>query len=155
MLADPHMWLSVMSSSLMNNVGRLCGLLVAAVLVTGCSSGQDLGLAEAGIARFRELMAAQQFGQIYSEAADDLKKATTEPELTRLLAAIDRKLGAVKSTEKNGWSVNYNPSGTSVTLKLKTEFERGTGAETFVYRITSGKALLAGYNINSTELITN
>jgi len=155
MLADPHMWLSVMSSSLMNNVGRLCGLLVAAVLVTGCSSGQDLGLAEAGIARFRELMAAQQFGQIYSEAADDLKKATTEPELTRLLAAIDRKLGAVKSTEKNGWSVNYNPSGTSVTLKLKTEFERGTGAETFVYRITSGKALLAGYHINSTELITN
>jgi hypothetical protein len=144
-----------MISFLMNNVGRLCGLLVAAVLVAGCSSGQDLALAEAGITRFRELMAAQQFGQIYSEAAADLKKATTEPELTRLLAAIDRKLGAVKGAEKNGWSLNYNPSGTSVTLKLKTQFERGTGAETFVYRITSGKALLAGYNINSTELITN
>jgi hypothetical protein len=38
---------------------------------------------------------------------------------------------------------------------LNTQFERGTGAETFVYRITSGKALLAGYNINSTELIIN
>ena len=139
----------------MSNVRRLCGLLVAAVLVAGCSSGQDLALAEAGITRFRELMAAQQFGQIYSEAADDLKKATTEPELTRLLAAIDRKLGAVKGTEKNGWSVNYNPKGTSVTLKLKTQFERGTGIETFVYRIASAKALLAGYHINSTELIIN
>jgi len=149
------MRLSVMMSSLMNDAGRWCGLLVAAVLVAGCSSGQDLALAEAGIARFRELMAAQQFGQIYSEAAGDLKKATTEPELTRLLAAIDRKLGAVKSTAKNGWSLNYNTSGTSVTLKLNTQFERGTGAETFVYRITSGKALLAGYHINSTELITN
>jgi hypothetical protein len=139
----------------MNNVYRLCGLLVAAVLGAGCSSGQDLALAEAGIARFRELMAAQQFGQIYSEAADELKKATTEAELTRLLSAIDRKLGTVKGTEKNGWSVNYNASGTSVTLKLKTQFERGTGAESFVYRITGGKALLVGYHINSTELITN
>jgi hypothetical protein len=139
----------------MINVCRLCGLLVAAVLVVGCSSGQDFALAEVGVTRFRELMAAQQFAQIYSEAAGDLKKATTEPELTRLLAAIDRKLGAVKGTEKNGWSVNYSASGTSVTLKLKTQFERGTGAETFVYRITSGKALLAGYHINSTELITN
>jgi hypothetical protein len=139
----------------MNNVYRLCGLLVAAVLVAGCSSGQELALAEAGIARFRELMAAQQFGQIYSEAADELKKATTEAELTRLLSAIDRKLGTVKGTEKNGWSVNYNASGTSVTLKLKTQFERGTGAESFVYRITGGKALLVGYHINSTELITN
>ena len=139
----------------MNNVYRLCGLLVAAVLVAGCSSGQDLALAEAGIARFRELMAAQQFGQIYSEAADELKKATTEAELTRLLSAIDRKLGTVKGTEKNGWSVNYKASGTSVTLKLKTQFERGTGAESFVYRITGGKALLVGYHINSTELITN
>ena len=113
----------------MNIVRRLCGLLVAAVLVAGCSSGQDLALAEAGIARFRELMAAQQFGRIYSEAADDLKKATTEPELIRLLAAVDRKLGAVKGAEKNGWSVNYKPSGTLVTLKLKTQFERGTGAK--------------------------
>jgi hypothetical protein len=140
---------------MMKSVRRLCSLLVAAVLVAGCSSGQDLALAEAGVTRFRELMAAQQFGQIYSEAADDLKKATTEPELTRLLAAIDRKLGAVKDATKSGWNLNYNPSGTSVTLKLKTQFERGTGVETFVYRIASGKALLAGYHINSTELITN
>ena len=51
--------------------------------------------------------------------------------------------------------MNYNSSGTSVTLKFKTQFERGTGAETFVYRVTGGKAPLASYHINSDDLITN
>jgi major membrane immunogen (membrane-anchored lipoprotein) len=139
----------------MNSVRRLCGLLVAALLIAGCSSSQDFDAAKAGIARFRELMAAQQFDQIYSEASDDLKKATTSQNLVRLLAAIDRKLGAVKSTQADGWKINYNPSGTTVQLGFKTQFEKGTGSETFVFRIAGGKALLSGYNITSNELITN
>jgi hypothetical protein len=138
----------------MTNFRQLCGLLIAAFLVTGCS-GQDLSLAQAEIERFRQLMAAQQFGQIYSEASDELKKTGGEQDLARLLAAIDRKLGPVKNAEKNGWNVNYATSGTSVTLKFNTQFERGTGAETFVYRIAGGKAQLAGYNITSSALLTN
>jgi hypothetical protein len=100
-------------------------------------------------------MAAQQFDQIYSEAADDLKKTTTDQAMTRLLSAVERKLGAVKSASRNAWSVNFNASGTSVTLKYKTAFEHGSGEETFAFRISGGKALLAGYHINSNELITN
>jgi hypothetical protein len=139
----------------MTSFRQLCGLLVAAFLVTGCSSGQDLNLAQAEIERFRQLMAAQQFGQIYSEASDELKKTAGEQDMVRLLTAIDRKLGPVKNAEKNGWNVNYATSGTSATLKFNTQFERGTGAETFVYRIAGGKAQLAGYNITSNALITN
>ena len=100
-------------------------------------------------------MAAQKFDQIYSEASDELKKTAVEQNMVRLPAAVDRKLGAVKNAAANGWSVNYAPSGASVTLKFKTQFERGSGDETFVYRIAAGKALLAGYHINSNELITN
>ena len=129
-------------------------LIVAAVLAA-CSVSKDFDLADTAIAHFRELMAAQKFEQIYSEAADDLKKATPEQNLTRLLAAIDRKLGAFKSAQSNGWNMNYNASGTTVTLTLKTQFEKGTGVETFVYRISGGKALLASYRINSDDLIVN
>jgi hypothetical protein len=134
---------------------QLWALILAAVFAASCSSGQDLATVEAEVARFRQSMAAQQFGQIYSEASDQLKKTMTEQELVRVLAAIDRKLGPVKDAKKNGWTVNYNTSGTSVTLKFKTEFDRGAEEETFVYRITGGKAQLVGYNINSTALITN
>jgi hypothetical protein len=139
----------------MTNIRQLCGLLFAAFLLTGCSSGQDLNLAQSEIERFRQLMAAQQFGQIYSEASDELKKTAGEQDMVRLLTAIDRKLGPVKSAAKDGWNVHYSPSGASATLKFNTQFERGTGAETFVYRIAGGKAQLAGYNITSNALITN
>jgi hypothetical protein len=139
----------------MTSIHRLLGLLLVAVLVAGCSSAQDLGVAQAEVTRFRQLMAEQKFTDIYSAGSDDLKKVTTEQDLTRLLAAIDRKLGAVKTAEPNGWNVNYNSGGTFVTLNFKTRFERGTGAETFKYRITGGKALLAGYNIQSNDLMIN
>lgn len=100
-------------------------------------------------------MAEQKFGQIYSEGSGELKKSTTEQNLTRLLSAIDRKLGPVQNAQSDGWNLNYNASGTSVTLKFKTQFERGTGVETFVYRISGGKALLASYHIESTDLMVN
>jgi hypothetical protein len=132
---------------------------IAAVLVSmvlaACSTTKDVDTATAAVAQFRELMAAQKFDQIYAEGADELKKSTTEQSLTRLLDAVDRKLGAFKSAQSNGWSVNYNTSGTSVTMKYKTQFEKGTGVETFVYRISGGKALLAGYQINSADMMIN
>jgi len=139
----------------MKSTRRLCCFLVAAFLVAGCSVSQDVGVAQAAVAHFRELMSQQQFGQIYSEGSAELKKTTTEQDLTKLLSAIDRKLGAVKDAQSNGWNLNYNASGNSITLNYKTRFERGTGTETFVYRMSGGKALLSGYRINSTDLITN
>jgi len=97
----------------------------------------------------------QRFADIFAEASDELKKATTEQELSRLLGAVNGKLGAVKTAEDNGWNVNFNTSGTFVKLSFKTEFEKGTGVETFTYRIVDGRARLTGYNINSNALITN
>jgi hypothetical protein len=134
---------------------RCFAVLAAALWLAGCSASQDLSLADAGVSHFREQMAAQQFQQVYSEGADELKKTTTEQTMVQLLAAVARKLGAVKSANRTSWSVNFNTSGTSATLKYKTEFERGTGEETFMFRISGGKALLAGYHINSNELIIN
>jgi hypothetical protein len=144
-----------MIQCLADAVHRWSVVLIAAVALAACSAGQDIDLANAAIAHFRELMAAQQFDRIYSEGSDELKKTTTEQSLTRLLGAIDRKLGPVKNAQSNGWNLNYNASGTSMTLRFKTQFEKGTGAETFVYRITGEKALLAGYHVNSDDLIIN
>jgi uncharacterized protein YfiM (DUF2279 family) len=80
----------------MNSVRRWCGLLVAALLVTGCSASQDVGVAQAEVEHFRQLMTEQQFGRVYSEGSDELKKATTEQAMVSLLSAVHRKLGGVK-----------------------------------------------------------
>jgi hypothetical protein len=100
-------------------------------------------------------MAAQQFDQIYTETGDELKKATTKQDFVNLLGAVEGKLGGVKETTKNGWNVNFQPSGTFVVLGFKTQFEKGAGEETFTYRISDRDALLVGYRINSNTLITN
>ena len=131
-----------------------------AILLTGlqlaaCSATQDINVAQEAIVHFHEMMSAGQFEQIYAQSDDSLKKAATTEDLTRLLSAVNRKLGAVKNSESNGWNINFTPSGRSITLRYKTQFEHGTGAETFFYRFPDGKVLLAGYNINSNELITN
>jgi hypothetical protein len=140
---------------LTRDVRRWAVVLVAAALLAACSVSKDVDLAQAAIAQFRELMVAQKFDQIYAEAADELKKAKSEPEFTRLLSAVERKLGPVKNAQSNGWNVNWNQSATTATLRFNTQFEKGTGAETFIYKITGGKAQLVSYSINSDDLITN
>ena len=139
----------------MHNLRRLCALVFALVLVAGCSASQDTTAAKEQVSHFRELMSGQQFGQIYSEASDDLKKTAREQEFVNLLSAIDRKLGPMKTAADNGWKVDFNTAGTTITLSFKTEFERGTGVETFVYRMRDGRPLLAGYHINSNALVVN
>ena len=138
-----------------NTFCRWCSIFIAALLLGGCSSTENVSKAEGQIPHFRQLMTERQFEQIYVETADDCKKATTEKDFVGLLTAVDLKLGAVKSVTKNGWNLNYYPSGTFVTLGFKTQFERGSGDETFTYRVADGRALLAGYHITSNGLITN
>jgi hypothetical protein len=72
-----------------------------------------------------------------------------------ILAAIERKLGAVKDAQDNGWKIDFRTSGTVVTFSLKTQFEKGNGIETFVYRFSGKEPLLVGYHVNSNELIIN
>ena len=138
-----------------NNFCRWCSIFVAALLLGSCSSTENVSKAEGQIPHFRQLMTERQFAQIYAETSDDFKKVTTAKDFIDLLAAVDRKLGAVKDTTKNGWNLNYYPSGTFVTLRFKTQFERGSGEETFTYRVGDGKALLVGYHITSNGLIAN
>jgi hypothetical protein len=128
---------------------------LAALLLVSCSSSEDLTIVRSGIAHFRELMAAEQFGQIYAEAANDLKNSATEKQLVDFLAAVNRKLGSAKDSKDSGWAINFRISGAVVTLTLKTEFEKGSGIETFVYRVAGKDAQLMGYHLNSNDLITN
>lgn len=42
-----------------------------------------------------------------------------------------------------------------VTLAYETRFTRGRGNEQFVFRVSGNETRLAGYNVNSMELIMN
>jgi hypothetical protein len=119
-------------------------ILLTGLLLAACSGTQEVNMAQEATANFHEMMSAGQLEQIYAQSDDSFKKATTAEDLTRFLSAMNRKLG-----------VGFTPSGTSVTLRYATQFEHGSGTETFLYRFPNGGALLAGYHVNSNALMTN
>jgi hypothetical protein len=131
------------------------GALVLLAGLAACSSGEHLESAERAVAEFRELMSGRQFAQVYAGASEELRNASTEANLVRILDALHSKLGRTSLAEKSGWNVNFHSSGTFVSLGFKTQFEKGAGVEQFVFRISDGKARLVSYNVNSPALLLN
>ncbi|HEX4737461.1 MAG TPA: hypothetical protein VH331_07860 [Allosphingosinicella sp.] len=129
-------------------------VLTAAVLVAGCSAGKDEAAAAQAVVQFHHQLDAAQYEAIYDATTPEMKASTPKASFVRFLDAVHRKLGAVKDTKTQGWGVNYNTSGGTVTLTYQTQFANGSGTEQFVYRTGSAPALL-GYHINSTDLIAN
>ena len=66
-----------------------CALLL---LLAACSSGQDIASAEQELPRFRELMAAAEFSNIFEESSPELKQAISEQDFVKFLQAVHRKL---------------------------------------------------------------
>src|SRR5262245_55334300 len=127
----------------------------AALGLGGCSATKAVEAAEAALTRFRDLMREHKYAGIYQETSDELKKTPTEQQFTTLLAAIERKLGAVKDSKNNGWHVHCNSLSTTVALTRTTEFEQGSGEERFVLRISGGEALLTGSHSSSQGMMVN
>jgi hypothetical protein len=131
-------------------------LVVTALMAAlcGCSMSADTTTAEQAVPKFHEQLDAGRFDEIWDQSADELKKVTQHQEFVDLLAAVHRKLGNTKSADRTGWNVNYQISGSFVTLGYKTVFAEGDAQEQFVFRLKDKTAQLVGYHINSMALIT-
>ena len=129
----------------------LVALLVA---LTGCSMSADSKLAEQAVVQFHEMLDAEQFDAIYEQSSDELKKSATKEKLVALLQGIHKKLGATRASDLQGWKVNYQTSGSFVTLTYSTFYVEDKAQEQFVYRLLGEKALLVSYHIESDVLIT-
>jgi hypothetical protein len=70
-----------------------------------------------------------------------------------LLAAVHNKLGKVVKSERTGWNVNYGTAGTVVTVTMNTQFEHGSGIETLTFHPRGDRLDLAGYAINSNDMM--
>lgn len=133
---------------------RIWPLLTAVSLgLAGCSAGQDKSAAEAGVQRFREMLGAGRYAEIYRSAGPEFRQNGSEDSAVRFLRSVHDRLGAVRNANQTGWRVNYGSGGSVTVLNYATEFERGRGAEEFVYRVDGGQSVLIGYHINSNDLV--
>ena len=126
---------------------------VAAVVLSGCSMGTDLPLAGGAIDAFHQALNNGDFHGIYAASSPEMRRAASESDLTKLLAAVHRKLGLFQSGKMQGFQDSETTSGHFVIERYAAKYAQGDASETFTYRIDGARASLAGYNINSTALI--
>lgn len=128
-------------------------ILCFAVIASGCGAFKGKKAAEQGVAEFHQLYNDGKLSEIYSASHSKFKSATTEKQLLELVEAVQRKLGKVTQTANAGFNVRTLNLTTTVVLTQTTTFEQGTGTETFTFLMDGDKAILAGWHINSNDLI--
>ena len=128
-------------------------LAVFFICVAGCFAGESADVSINAVADFRVRYYEKAFVQMYRSAAPEFQKATTPEDWNRLMVVMSSRLGQVRSASDPAWQVSATTNGTFVRLQYETEFEKGKGTETFVWRVEEERAQLMGYNINSLALL--
>ena len=129
--------------------------IIFAVLLAACSAPAPIAGTDTQVTMFHRLLDAEDYAAIWKDAADDMHGATSETQLTKIFATVHRKLGKVVQTSQIGWRTNMTTNGTFAEVQMDTKFEKGKGQETFVFRQDGDRLKLAGYHINSSDMMMN
>ncbi len=131
---------------------RALGTVMVTALVAGCSGGADKTAAEDGVRQFHDRYNAQQYHEIYADTAPEFRGATTEADLVTLLQNLRKRAGDLRTTNQTQWTINAGTGGSSVSLVYASAFEQISATERFLWQINAGKAVLAGYRIETPTL---
>ncbi|HKR00174.1 MAG TPA: DUF4019 domain-containing protein [Pyrinomonadaceae bacterium] len=108
--------------------------------------------AQAAVDAASEDMAEGRYEEIYAEAAEEWRQASTPEESSAIFKRLKEKLGAVKSRSFHSATEQDGSNGHSFTIVYETSFERGEGMETFTVVERDRRWLLARYFVNSDAL---
>lgn len=132
-------------------------MIIGASAVTaalgGCSAAANVKAAEAEIAAFHARLDRGDAAGLYADGARDLKAATAPARFTAFLQGARAKLGRFKAGKTVGWNDSHHSSGHFVTIAYSATYEKAAAQETFVYRLTDGRAKLAGYHVSSDAFV--
>jgi hypothetical protein len=128
-------------------------LVVWAVLAGTVGCGFSSEATDRSTQLFRARYAQGSFKAIYATASDELKRASTAADFLEYMEAVRRKLGDVEVARASGRSAFATPVATRVIQVFDTRFQRGTARETFTWEVRFGQPFLAGYHIESRELV--
>ena len=130
------------------------GILVVAALLAACAAPVQIDTS-AQVVSFHTLLDQEDYTAIWRDAAEEMHGSTTEANLNKIFMVIHRKLGKVVATKQIGWRTNMTTNGTFSEVTMETKFEKGVGQENFVFRQDGNRLKLAGYHINSADMMMN
>lgn len=118
-------------------------------MLSGCDN-QSAKDAILQVEVFREMYNNNNFSDIYSSTALDLKKAMTEQQLVSFLSKQKEDLGKFKSaTLLNSTVINNS----EVTLSFQTNYNKDSFLELFVYKKESNGYKLFYYTIDTQRIL--
>ena len=129
-------------------------LALAATMLAACNPVAQAEGAREQVDLFHERLNAGNEKAIWTNAGAEFREATSQGDFARLLGTIHKSLGDAGETSQVGVRVNTNTQGTFTMLQMDTQFEKGRGLETFVFRGSGDSLELVGYNINSPEMMS-
>ncbi len=123
------------------------------LFLISCGAQESLDDASAQISVFHQDLNKGDYDAIWGETAKEFRDVTRKEDFQKLLKAVREKLGDVESSKQIGWKVNSTTQGTFTIVGMDTDFAEGKGQETFTYIRNDDLLELAGYNINSTDMM--
>jgi hypothetical protein len=129
--------------------------LVSLLLLSACGAQEAVTNANAEVARFHGQLDRADYETIWKTSGEAMRQSGPKEEFVKFLRAVHTKLGNVKESKSAGWNVNSNTGGSFVTVQENTTFEKGNGAETFIFSRDGDHLTLIGYQINSREMMIN
>jgi hypothetical protein len=117
-------------------------------------SQEELGAVEGAVAVFHQRQAGGQDADVYREAAQDFRGASSLSDFTRLNDAVRRAAAGCEPPQRNpsAWNVNRSTSGHFITVSYQRTCPSGPLAEQFTFRMDGGTPRLAGYHISGMAL---
>lgn len=119
----------------------------AALGLAACNPMEELGDADAEVAKFHRDFSAKNFDGIWNDSHQAMKDSSTREQFDASLTSVTEYWGKVKSTERDGFGINTNNGVTSVKVTHNTEFDAGTAVETFDFIRDDDALKLASYDI--------
>lgn len=134
---------------------RIAAFALVAVLavLSACSGPEMVQNARDEVDVFHRSIDKGDYEAIWSDTSQDLRGTASKESFVQLLAAIHARLGKVRQTKQTGWRANVDTSGSFAELTMQTTFEKGSGEENFIFRNIDGGQKLAGYHIESDDLL--
>lgn len=123
------------------------------LFLTACGVQENLDGAQEEIRNFHIDYNAQQYDGIWDNADPLLKKASKKDDFLEILQGVRRILGEQVQSEQAGWNIQATPQGNFLVITQQTEFERGKGTEIFTFSQVDERKKLAGYQVNSPDMI--
>ena len=123
----------------------------AALSLAACNPMEELGDADAEVAQFHKNFSAKNFEGIWNDSHENLKSSGPREQFDATFGSLSEYWGKVKSTEREGFSINTNNGVTRVDVTHNTEFDAGSAVESFQFIREDDALELAFYNIKIKE----